>query len=109
MQKSSAKALFCLHSGLRRLSLYAASGRQGAAVSVTLLSQRAVALTHALRRLPRALQLRLRRPLARLVSLHAVAEGVYDFSSPWRNLAKFIRLAGKHGFFVILRGGPSQL
>ena len=39
-------------------------------------------------------------------NFHAVEEGLYDFSSPWRNLAKFIRLAGRYGFFVILRGGP---
>ena len=35
-----------------------------------------------------------------------VRGGAYDFSSPWRNIAEFIRLAQRKGFYVILRAGP---
>lgn len=39
-------------------------------------------------------------------NFHEAEEGHYDFSSPWRDLARFVRLAGQHGLFVIMRGGP---
>lgn len=39
-------------------------------------------------------------------NFHEPIRGEYDFMSPWRDLAGFIKLAGQHGLFVILRGGP---
>ena len=39
-------------------------------------------------------------------NFHEATPGAYDFTSESRDLARFIRLAGAHGLFVVLRGGP---
>ena len=37
---------------------------------------------------------------------HEVRRGEIDFSSDWCNLEKYVRLAQKHGLYVIVRPGP---
>lgn len=37
---------------------------------------------------------------------HEATPGKFDFTSEWRDLAAFVRQAGEHGLFVLLRGGP---
>ncbi len=39
-------------------------------------------------------------------NFHETSEGVFDFSSPWRDLARFVRIAQEEGMWVILRPGP---
>jgi hypothetical protein len=37
---------------------------------------------------------------------HETAEGVFDFTSPSRDIARFVRIAQEEGMWVILRPGP---
>ncbi len=37
---------------------------------------------------------------------HETSEGVFDFSSPWRDLARFVKIAQEEGMWVLLRPGP---
>jgi beta-galactosidase len=39
-------------------------------------------------------------------NFHETADGVFDFASPWRDLARFVKIAQDEGMWVILRPGP---